>query len=592
MNMDIARVFVTGGLVAVSLGTSVGCAPGDHAKAAPAPPSESATNFGRFADEYFDSLWAFFPSSATPQGFHQYDANFEDLTAARIQRRIGRLTAQLARLDTIRAQPIVSEDSIDAVVLDGSIRSELQDEQTLANWRKNPMTYVGLPGGAVDVLMKRNFAPASDRLRSLIARERAAPAVLTAMRVNVVNPPPEFTDLAIRMAGGSVGFFKGDVATWAQGAAGTDSALLREFTRVNDSLATAMQSATDWLTRDLKPRSHGTFAIGAKNFSDKLRYDELVDIPLDRLLAIGEANLAKDRNAFIATAKLVAPGKTPEQAMLALESDHPTVASLIPDARATLAGTRQFLVDHQIIDLPSTAMPIVKETPPYARNGSSASLDAPGPYETRATEAFYYVTPPESSWDARHVEEHLRQFNRFVLENVTVHEAFPGHYVQALYMNQVPTKVRKLIFPGSNVEGWAHYGEQMMLEEGWGNGDPKAKLAQLSDALLRDCRFVVGIKEHTQGLSVADGARQYFVQQCFQEPANAFEEARRGAYNPTYLYYTLGKLEIYKLRAAYQQAKGSAFTLRGFHDDFMRQGTLPLPLMRRVMIPGDTAPVL
>ncbi len=358
------------------------------------------------------------------------------------------------------------------------------------------------------------------------------------------------------------------------------------------ALAVAMQGATDWLVRDLKPRSHGSFAIGAKNFADKLRYDELVVIPLDRLLAIGETNLAKDRQAFVATAQAVAPGKTPEQAMLSLESDHPTVASLIPDARATLAGTREFLVVHQIVDLPSDAMPIVKETPPYARNGSTASLDAPGPYETKATEAFYYVTPPERTWDARHVEEHLRQFNRPVLENTTVHEAFPGHYVQALFAGQVPTKVRKLVFPGSNVEGWAHYGEQMMLEEGWGNGDPKAKLAQLSDALLRDCRYVVGIKEHTQGLSVPQGASEYFVKQCFQEPANAFEEARRGAYNPTYLYYTLGKLEIYKLRADYQRAKGSAYTLRGFHDEFMRQGNLPLPLMRRVMLPGDTASTL
>jgi uncharacterized protein (DUF885 family) len=516
----------------------------------------------------------------------------EDLSAASIQRRIATLHAQLAGLDSIRAQPMTANDSIDAVVVDGAIRSELQDEETLANWQKNPMTYVSLPGGAVDALMKRNFAPPADRLRSLTAREREAPAVLNAMRANVTNPPPEFTDLAIRIAGGSVGFFRGEVATWAHDAAGSDSALLREFTRVNDSLATAMQGATDWLVRDLKPRSHGSFAIGAKNFADKLRYDELVDMPLDRLLAIGEANLAKDRQSFVATAQLIAPGKSPQQAMLSLESDHPTVASLIPDARATLAGTREFLVVHQIVDLPSDAMPIVKETPPYARNGSTASLDAPGPYETKAREAFYYVTPPERTWDARHVEEHLRQFNRPVLENTTVHEAFPGHYVQALYAGQVPTKVRKLIGPGSNVEGWAHYGEQMMLEEGWGNGDPKAKLAQLSDALLRDCRYVVGIKEHTQGLSVAQGASEYFVKQCFQEPANAFEEARRGAYNPTYLYYTLGKLEIYKLRADYQRAKGSAYTLRGFHDEFMRQGTLPLPLMRRVMLPGDTASTL
>lgn len=207
--MRVARVVVTGSLAAVVVGGSVGCGRGQPEKTASGP-----TRFGQFADEYFDSTYSFLPSTATPQGFHQYDAKLEDMSAPSIQRRIATLTAQLARLDSIRGQPMTADDSIDAVTVDGAIRSELQDEQTLENWRKNPMTYVGIPGDAVDVLMKRTFAPPPERLRSLIARERAAPAVLSAMRANIVNPPPEFTDLAIRIAGGSVGFFKGDVATW------------------------------------------------------------------------------------------------------------------------------------------------------------------------------------------------------------------------------------------------------------------------------------------------------------------------------------------------------------------------------------------
>jgi uncharacterized protein (DUF885 family) len=159
-------------------------------------------------------------------------------------------------------------------------------------------------------------------------------------------------------------------------------------------------------------------------------------------------------------------------------------------------------------------------------------------------------------------------------------------------VHQFPTKTRKLLGSGTNIEGWAHYGEQMMIEEGFENHDPRAHLAQLGDALLRDCRWVVGMKEHTQGLSVEDGGKEYFAKKCFQEPANGFEEARRGAYNPTYLYYTLGKLEIYKLRADYQKAKGSAYSLRQFHDDFVKQGGLPIKLIRRILLPGDTGPVL
>ncbi len=554
--------------------------------------SAGPTAFTAFADSYFDSLYAFAPSQGTAAGFHQYDSKIEDFSAAAEQRRIATLKTQLSHLDSLRGGRLTVDDSIDAAMIDGAIHSELQDLEVIRSWKTNPMGYAGLAGNAVDLLMKRNFAPPVERLKAVTSRLRGIPAVLVAMRVNIENPPKEFTDLSIQIADGSVGFFKGDVATWARESAGTDTAALRAFTAVNDSVVAAMQSAAAWLKSDLKPRSKGSYAIGAKAFADKLMYDEMVDIPLDRLLALGEANLQKDVDDFIATAKIVAPGRTPQEAMASIESDHPTAANLIERARATVEGARQFLIDKKIVDVPSQVLPIVTETPPYARNGSFASMDSPGAYETKATEAFYYVTPPEKNWDAKHVEEHLRSFNRSEMDITTVHETYPGHYLQFLYVHQFPTKTRKLLAASSNAEGWAHYGEQMMVEEGFGNHDPKTHLAQLGDALLRDCRWVVGMKEHTQGLSVEDGGKEYFAKKCFQEPANGFEEARRGAYNPTYLYYTLGKLEIYKLRADYQKAKGSAYSLREFHNEFVKQGSLPLKLMRRIMLPGDKGPVL
>src|SRR5947209_3688216 len=272
--------------------------------------------------------------------------------------------------------------------------------------------------------------------------------------------------------------------------------------------------------------------------------------------------------------------------MQGLSADHPTEDDLIPAARRTIEKIRQFLVDHHIVTIPSEVRPTVLETPPYARNGGFASMDTPGAFETKATEAFYYVTPVEKDWDAKHREEHLRLFNRPVMQIITIHEAFPGHYIQFLYSKQFPTKTRKLTFCGSNVEGWAHYTEQMMVEEGYGGGGPKIRLAQLSEALLRDCRFVVGIKLHTQGMTVEQGAK-FFEREAHQEPATAFEEARRGTYNPTYLYYTLGKLQIYKLREDYRRAKGSTFTLQAFHDEFVRQGSIPIKLIRRILLPGD-----
>jgi uncharacterized protein (DUF885 family) len=278
--------------------------------------------------------------------------------------------------------------------------------------------------------------------------------------------------------------------------------------------------------------------------------------------------------------------------MATLELEHPTAADLISSANSTVEGLRQFLIDHNIVDIPSPVRPIVTETPPYARSGSFASMDTPGAYETKATEAFYYVTPPEKDWDAKHTEEHLRLYNKSVMNIITVHEVFPGHFLQFVYAPQFPTKTRKLLGAASNAEGWAHYGEQMMVEEGFGNHDPKTRLAQLSEALLRDCRWVVGMKEHTQGMSVQQGATDYFTKKCFQQPANAYEEARRGAYNPTYLYYTLGKLEIYKLRADYQKARGASYSLKEFHDAFVKQGAPPIKMVRRILLPNDSSSVL
>ncbi|HYI96198.1 MAG TPA: DUF885 family protein, partial [Bryobacteraceae bacterium] len=205
--------------------------------------------------------------------------------------------------------------------------------------------------------------------------------------------------------------------------------------------------------------------------------------------------------------------------------------------------------------------------------------------------AFYYVTPPEAEWTRTHKEEHLRLFNKPVMEIITIHEAFPGHYNQFLHAKAFPTKTRKLLTTRSNAEGWAHYVEQMMIEEGYGDGDPNIRLAQLSEALLRDCRFVSGIKLHTQNQTVEQAAR-LFVEKGFQEPANAHEEARRGAYDPTYLYYTAGKLQIYKLREDYKRAHGGDYSLEKFHTEFIKHGSIPLKLMRQILLKGDQSPTL
>ena len=246
-----------------------------------------------------------------------------------------------------------------------------------------------------------------------------------------------------------------------------------------------------------------------------------------------------------------------------------------------LEAARRFLVEKDNVTIPSEVRPLIAETPPFARGGSFASMDNPGPFETKATEAFYYVTPVEKEWDAQHQEQHLRLYNAYVVPMINVHEVWPGHYLQFLYSPRFKTKTRQLTFCGTNAEGWAHYTEQMMVDQGFGDGSPKIRLAQLQEALLRDCRYVCGVKLHTKGWTVEEGAK-LFVEMGFQEPANGYEEARRGAYNPTYLYYTLGKLEIQDLAREYMQAKKSS--LKQFHDAFVAEGGLPIPLVRKILL--------
>jgi uncharacterized protein (DUF885 family) len=547
-----------------------------------APPAESpqASGFAKFVDEYFAARFANAPSRATGVGFHELDARLEDLSRSRITAQISELKQFQTRLAGMRGGQLSFDEEIDAQLIDNQIEAALLELTVVRGWERNPMLYAGLPGNAIDSLMKRDFAPAPDRLRSAIARLSQVPRIYAEARQNLANPAKELTDVALRMARGSVGFLQGTVSEWAKTAAAGDATLLAQFEQVHSPAVAAARDFVEWLQRDLAPRSHGSYAIGAETFAAKLKYEEMVTVPLPQILARGEAQLAKDHGAFLETARQIDPARSPAEVMKSLSSEHPSAEDLIPSVARSVEAARQFVVDKEIVTIPSQVRVMVAPTPPYARSGSFASMDTPGPYEHKATEAFYYVTPVEPEWDAKHREEHLRLYNPWVVGMINVHEAYPGHYLQFLYAPRFPTKTRKLARSASNSEGWAHYAEQMAVDHGFGKGDPKMRLAQLQEALLRDCRYVVGIKLHTEGWTVEQGAK-LFVEQGFQEPANAYEEARRGAYNPTYLYYTLGKLEIQGLAREYMARKNG--TLRQFHDAFVAQGALPIPLIRKIL---------
>src|SRR6185436_18805124 len=427
--------------------------PGSAAGAAPGSPDAA---FTQFVDDYFEAANRYGPTEAVGNGFHAYDAQIEDRSRARIEQRIAEQHAFLDRLGRFDRAALGFDNAIDAEAIEGEIRSQLQTLETLKLWAKSPMSYAGLPGGAIDALMKRDFAPKKDRLRAMVARLRGVPAIYAAAKANVADPPKVFTDVALGRAKGTSSFLEGSVASWARDAAGGDAALLAEFEAANKEAIAANRAFVEWLKSDLLPRSKGSFVLGEAAFLEKLKHDEMVELPLAELLAKGEANLQKDHEAFVATAKMIDARKTAAQVMAMLGDQHPAADDLIPSVRRSVEAARQFVIDKDLVTIPSEVRPRVEPTPPYARGTGFASTDTPGPYETRATEAFYYVEPVEPDWDAKHKDEHLRLFNTPVVGLINIHEAFPGHYVQFLYSPRFPTKTRKLLGTGTNAEGWAH----------------------------------------------------------------------------------------------------------------------------------------
>jgi uncharacterized protein (DUF885 family) len=325
----------------------------------------------------------------------------------------------------------------------------------------------------------------------------------------------------------------------------------------------------------------------------------MVDLPLDKLLEIARADMGKNQEHFKQVAKELEPDKDPRQVLEQLGSDHPAPDQLLNSFRATFDSLIAFIRDHHIVTIPSDVRPIVEETPPFMRATTFASMDTPGPYEKHATEAYFNVTLPDPKMTPAEVEGYMHSFNVGTIISTAVHEAYPGHYVQFLWVPQAPSRVRKLLGANTNVEGWAHYCEQMMLDEGYGQPGAGAKdereskllrLGQLQDALLRDARFIVGIELHT-GKMTFDQAVEFFQKEGYQPKETAQVETKRGAGDPTYLYYTLGKLEIMKLREDLKKKEGAGFSLEKFHDEFLKQGFPPIKIVREAML-GDQSPTL
>ncbi|HWS53959.1 MAG TPA: DUF885 family protein [Pyrinomonadaceae bacterium] len=542
----------------------------------------------QLADAYLRGHFAFSPTEATAAGLHEFDARLEERSPEAVQTEVRRLRSALADLARVPEWRLSPEARYDFLVLQSHARARLLELEEVRMWRRDPNLYTNLASSAVDNILKRGYAPVEQRLDALLARERQIPRLLAEARQNLDDPPRLYTERAVAEARGAVEFFERVVPQMFERAGGSRLVAARraEFHEANSGAVAALRSYAEWLERDLLPRSAGEYAVGAENFRRKLLYEEMIDTPAATLAREGERQLRETQDEMRSVAEQVAPGRGLRAALELLGRERPGADGLVGEARAELDRLRAFIRAEGLLTPPARENLTVAETPAYARTLSFASMDAAGPFERGTDESFYYVTPPDPAWDARRREEHLAYFNRYQLAVISMHEVSPGHYYQQLKARQSRSRVRAALGSAVFVEGWAHYCEQMMLDEGFGGNNPKLRLAQLSAALLRLCRYLAALRVHTSGMTYEE-AVEFFAREGHLARTNAEREARRAAADPTTLVYTLGKMEILKLRDEWRRQMGDSFRLGEFHDRLLSYGMPPVRILRMAMLGDD-----
>ncbi len=530
--------------------------------------------FDQIVDWISAALWNLNPAEAVFLGKHSYDGRVPDLSAPVVESQLDRLEMLRERLGGLEG--LSADQELDRLHLGTAVDSALFEWRRVGWWRRNPMRYIDPLDTTLYVT--RSYAPAGVRAEIAADLLEEAPTVLDAARANLDRiVPATYCEWAVRQARGMADALLHELP----GSFGPDGS-----PRLGDAAtaaASALQAYASWIETELLPSADDGFAIGGEAMEELLRSAELVSMPLDRLLALGEADLEANQEAFREAAAILEPGGDPADVYARhVASVRPEPDRLIETTESLLEEIRAFVVGRGLVSVPSEVRALVAATPRHLR-WAFAMMNTPGPYETEATEAYYYVTPPEADWDEEQAAEWLAALNTFALQDISIHEAYPGHYVHFLHFDRAPTEVSRRVTSYAFVEGWAHYAEQMMWEEGYADGDLRFRLAQLGEALVRNCRFVCAIRMHAHGMTV-DEATRFFVEHAFYPETPARAEAERGTFDPGYFSYTLGKLQILRLREDYRAHRGARFSLREFHEGLLSRGAPPVELMRRVLL--------
>ena len=541
--------------------------------------------FPHFVDDYLAYLYEVLPSQASLDGVHLHDDLLEDLSRSAIDVHIRALAGFGRRLHQIDPSLLPPSERIEHPIIAADVEARMYDLEVTRSWDRNPQVYADALGTSLATQALFAYAPEAERARRVVSKLRQVPRLVQAARDNINEAPGIFVKVGLETWRGALRFIEADLPR----AFSTldDLHILGDLADTSTEAAAAIKSYIEYLETDLAPRSKASFRLGRDKFEQRLKLEEGITLGAERLLTIALRELGEVQEEFRTLAGRL-NGGDPIEAWRQTKEQHPQPGQLIAAAQEQIRELGEFVQRQGIVTVPDSEPVVVAPSPEFYR-WAFASMWTPGPFESKPSRAYYYLTDVDRSWPPERQKEHLRDFNLSTLWNISIHEVYPGHFLQYQHLRGVESKVRKstLFAPASYVEGWAHYCEQMMMEAGFRRGDTTIRLGQLAEALVRLARFVVAIRLHCEDMSVEQGMR-FFRDEAYLEEATARREAERGTFDPTYLVYSIGKLMMLKLRRDYKELHGSKYSLRTFHDAVLAQGSAPFWALRRYLLDETT----
>jgi uncharacterized protein (DUF885 family) len=553
-------------------------------------PSSQDADFERVANSYIDTYLQMNPELATSLGEHRYDGRLNDYSKAGVEKAIAFDQKLLEQLSTMDPSHLNRDNKVDYMILRNQAEGEIFQLQELREYEWNPLVYN--LGGAIYYLVARDFAPFEDRMRNVGERLEQIPAVLDLAKANLKNPPKVHTETAIQQNQGTISLVRDELDTLMKDMPG----LKAELAPAQEKAVEALQAYGEWLQNDLLPVSNGDFRLGSERYRKKLAYVLDSEFTPEEILRRAQKDLADTQDKMLQVAATLyaqyfpsetAKGKPLDKKHVIkavldkLAESHPTNATIVDKAHACLEECEDFTRMNELVTMPDEPVELIV-MPEFQRGVAVAYCDAPGPLEPEG-KTFFAISPTPASWSPERVESFFREYNDYMLQDLTIHEAVPGHYLQLAHANRfkAPTMVRAIFSSGPFVEGWATYAEQVMAEKGYGG--PEVVMQQLKMRLRLIINAIIDQKIHAEGMT-EDEAMDMMINDGFQEEGEAAGKWRRACLTSTQLStYYVGNMEINDIRDAYEAEHGKHATMRAMHDEMLSFGSPPPKYVKSLM---------